>query len=685
MPDSFLEELNRANALMREGNFQGALEITNKLEKKITLPPGDQLTILILKGKIYSLFQQYAVSIKIGKLSYRLSQALGRTDDSIYSLLFKANCVYLGQTDKALDYLLEAEDLLDSLSDISPSHFSRQRANILFRRAWANYIKGNFNTAIETALECLSLHEKLGRRTDIAYSLTLIGDCYFMKADYNNAFDYAMKGKNLFEELGDKIGLTTSLRVLGTIYFGMGNIDQALKYSKKSYSSMIGTPQNKIDALVWITNIYTMKGELDKSLRYLNQGIALSQKEGYNNHYMLFQINTGSIYIMKRDFDLAIEYLKTGSMLAEKMGNDTQLCLALIYLILVNIEKNALEEAQEYLNQLKKLRNENESKLLNHGYLLAKAYFLKCKSGSRIRAKAERLLKQVAQDESYPPIKMNSLIYLCEFYLEEVTFFEDIDLIKEFNPILIQLLKISEEQKMYGTLAEAKLLQAKLSLIQMNLEEAQRLLTQAQRVAELYGLNLIAQKISIEHDNYLEKLGEWESFKERDAPVSERLKLASVDKVLERLQGKRALEPPELLEEEPIVLLIIDKSGISYFNYSFKEGWDFDWLFSSFMSAFETFSSEVFSESIDRIKIGENLILINPVESFLVCYIIKGQSYPGLQKLNRFSKAIKDDNEIWETLSRAVKTGEVLELNKPGSLGIIVKEIFEQGQVDYSP
>ncbi|MHA2323908.1 MAG: hypothetical protein ACXACB_00800, partial [Promethearchaeota archaeon] len=364
---------------------------------------------------------------------------------------------------------------------------------------------------------------------------------------------------------------------------------------------------------------------------------------------------------------------------------DTQLCLALIYLILVNIEKNALEEAQEYLNQLKKLRNENESKLLNHGYLLAKAYFLKCKSGSRIRAKAERLLKQVAQDESYPPIKMNSLIYLCEFYLEEVTFFEDIDLIKEFNPILIQLLKISEEQKMYGTLAEAKLLQAKLSLIQMNLEEAQRLLTQAQRVAELYGLNLIAQKISIEHDNYLEKLGEWESFKERDAPVSERLKLASVDKVLERLQGKRALEPPELLEEEPIVLLIIDKSGISYFNYSFKEGWDFDWLFSSFMSAFETFSSEVFSESIDRIKIGENLILINPVESFLVCYIIKGQSYPGLQKLNRFSKAIKDDNEIWETLSRAVKTGEVLELNKPGSLGIIVKEIFEQGQVDYSP
>jgi hypothetical protein len=131
-----------------------------------------------------------------------------------------------------------------------------------------------------------------------------------------------------------------------------------------------------------------------------------------------------------------------------------------------------------------------------------------------------------------------------------------------------------------------------------------------------------------------------------------------------------------LVEEEPIVLLIIDKSGISYFNYPFKENWDFEWLFSSFMSAFDTFSSEVFSESIDRIKIGDNLILVNPIESFLVCYVIKGQSYLGLQKLNRFSNAIKDNTEIWESLTRAVQTGEALEIDKPQSLGNVVSEIF---------
>ena len=245
------------------------------------------------------------------------------------------------------------------------------------------------------------------------------------------------------------------------------------------------------------------------------------------------------------------------------------------------------------------------------------------------------------------------------------------------NPLIEKLLNYAKEQNIYSSLAEAKLLQAKIALIQMKFEEVQQLLTQAQRIAELYGLNHLAQRISNEHDNYLERIGEWNNLKEKDAPMAERLELASVDGILERLQGKSAIEPPEMDDEEPIVLLIMDKTGITYFSYSFIENWDFDSIFSSFMSAFNSFSAEIFSESIDRIKIGENLILINPIESFLVCYIIKGQSYHGLQKLNRFSNAVKDDTEIWHMLNNAVQTGEALALNKPQSLGNIVNKIFK--------
>jgi hypothetical protein len=201
-------------------------------------------------------------------------------------------------------------------------------------------------------------------------------------------------------------------------------------------------------------------------------------------------------------------------------------------------------------------------------------------------------------------------------------------------------------------------------------------LTKAQKIAEMNALQLLARKISNEHDVLLEELDTWRSLKKTQASVSKRMKLASIDGVMERLQGRRAIEVPEISVEEPILLLIMDKSGVSYFNHSFIGDWDFDDLFSSFMSAFNTFSSEIFSNSIDRVKIADNTILINPIEPYLACYVIKGQSYPAQQKLTQFSDAIKASPEIWEALTRAAKTSEMLELDKPPSLGNAVNEIF---------
>jgi len=74
-------------------------------------------------------------------------------------------------------------------------------------------------------------------------------------------------------------------------------------------------------------------------------------------------------------------------------------------------------------------------------------------------------------------------------------------------------------------------------------------------------------------------------------------------------------------------------------------------------------------------KIGETTILINPIETFLAYYVIKGQSYPAQQKLTRFSETIKSNEEIWKMLYKAAKTSEILELY-PAALGSAVNEIF---------
>ena len=120
----------------------------------------------------------------------------------------------------------------------------------------------------------------------------------------------------------------------------------------------------------------------------------------------------------------------------------------------------------------------------------------------------------------------------------------------------------------------------------------------------------------------------------------------------------------------------MSKDGIPHFTHSFQDAMDFELLFSSFLSAFNSFGSELFSNSIDRINIGEYRILINPLENFLFCYVILGQSYLAKKKLNKFTPGVRNDLVIWNALKLSVKKGKMLEMHNPPVLGKLVNQIF---------
>ncbi|MHA1992870.1 MAG: tetratricopeptide repeat protein [Candidatus Hodarchaeales archaeon] len=632
VPKSTPRDLRYVENLRRQGKLQEALKVIKDIEKKETLTPGDQLSLLISKGKIYTVLQLYPESAKIGELAYRLSRGFGRVPDMIMALIFRANMAILGEFEESLEYLREAEDLLNSLGDASLSFITRQKANILYRKGLAHWVKTDVKEALEEALECLALQEKLGRKTDIGYTLQLLGNIHLSIKKLDLADDYLSRALRIFEELEDPIGGAWILSVLGRVSFNKGDLNNALAYSKKSLSTKSISVILKHSNYATLGDVYYMKGELDRAIRYYRRVSSLAEKRNNYSSMLNFKMVIGQIYVAKGEYELAIEILESGLKLAKEVNLIYPIISSLLGLILVYYQMDLKDELKDRLDQLKEYVEKRDTELIGtrmglNGYRLGKALLLKKSGRSHNRAEAEKLLKQVVQEAPNPLIQQKAISELCEFYLEELHLFNEPEVLEEINPLIEQLLKYAKEQNLYGSLAEARLLQAKLALIQMNFEDAQQLLTQAQRIAELYGLNYLAQRISSEHDNYLDKISEWKNLKEKDAPMAERLELASVDSVIERLQGKSAIEPTELVEEEPIVLLIMDKSGISYFSYVFIEDWDSDWLFSSFMSAFETFSSALFSESIDRIRIGENIILVNPIESFLVCYVIKGQSY----------------------------------------------------------
>ncbi|MFX0029317.1 MAG: tetratricopeptide repeat protein [Candidatus Hermodarchaeota archaeon] len=677
MCDPRPQELIHAEELLNNGKVDEGIEIITNFEKNCKMIPKERLWTLLLRGRAYVYKQQFKKGVEIGEQTYKLSNELGLVLEIIEALILKSQIAFLGKLDEALDLILKAEKLFNSLREEPSTDTTKLKIMLNYMKSWIYIFKSDFNIALDLALEVLTLGKKINFKVLVGYSLGTIATIYSSKGEYDPALEYAFKCLKLFEKLDFQIGVAHSHWLIGHVYSLNGNLNRALEFCEKCLSMEKIKGINRVQALYDLGKVYMSKGELNKALQYTEQSAEIA-KEIFNIYFLvLIRHNIGEIFRRKGEIDKAIEYYKQSLVLSEKMGNMVLMMHSLLSLLLVNIDKNSSVQAQKYLKRLENLSDKHKSTRVKHAYLLGQAIMLKMSNRMADHTDAARLLKQIVEDDIYYPLyHLLAIVSLCDLLLKELSMYNNLEIIDEINPLIIKLFRIAENQHSYSWLAEGKLLQAKLALIQINIEGAKKLLTEAQDIAKTHGLILLSQKISKEHDNLLEQLDQWQTLKRNQAPISDRVKLASVDDVIGRLEGKRAVEPPEIIEEEPILLLIMSEGGITYFNHIFVPNWDHSDLFSSFLSAFNTFSGEFFSKSIDRIRIGENTILINPVEPFLACYVIKGQSYPALQKLSRFTEAVKENSEIWEALEKSAKTSEMLELDKPPALKRVIDEIF---------
>ncbi|MFW9824522.1 MAG: hypothetical protein ACFFE4_16380 [Candidatus Thorarchaeota archaeon] len=676
------KELTHARELMDQAKLDEILEIIEEFEKNESLAQEDKLSALLIKAKVFEYTQKYEICVEINERAYQLSQDLGLVSESVEALIGKANLVFTGDLDKASTYIDEAERIINSIDDNTLIRMLRR--SLLFIKSWILVLNANFIDAEEWAQENLKLtkEEKLGNKFDLAHSYNLLGWIYTYQGHQTKALDYAMKSLKHNKRLNHGAGIANNYGLIATIYNHEGDYDRALKYCKDCLSIKQITKLQKLIVSKTMAQIYFVKSEFNRVMKYIQQAVAIAEELNAISHLIQCLNELGYYNRIIGKKDLAIESFERSLVLSEKWGLDVHMANSLSLLTMVYIDERSRKKANRYFSRLSELYNQTKNKGDTYTYFMylsSKAYMMKTSSRIRDRMESQALYRDLIDSPlttMYPENLNIFLGNLCDLLLEELSMNNEPEILDEITPLLTKSLDLAENTKNYYWLAETKLLHAKLALIEMNIEEAKRLMVEAQRIADLRGLNLLASEISSEHDNLLKQVKIWDTLKKDDAPMAERIKLALTNGVLERIQGKRAVEAPELVKEEPILLLIMDNSGATYFNHHFIVNWDHSDLFSSFMSAFNTFMDEIFSKSIDRIRIGENTILVNPLEQFLVCYVIKGQSYPALQKLTRFTEAIRENSAIWQALNKSVKTSEMLDLDKPPVLKTVINEIF---------
>ncbi len=667
---------------MYSGKVEEAFEIITAFEKKSSLKPKDQLSALLLRGRIYSSKIQIKEAINVGELAFPMSQEQGKVLESIEALLLKALIYNFAKFDESLEYILQAEELLNSISLDSESTLFRLRLQILVAKAWVHFYKGESNVSIDLALEGLRVAEKTEKKFDIAPVLTQLGMIFPHEGKAQLGLECAFKGLELFKDLNFQDGIAFSLYAVVAAYFFMGEVDQALKFENQFLTFKEISDFMKFGNVIILSSIYREKGEPNKALEYLKKAERniLTNSSAYGS-YML---EMGMIYRLLGEFEMAIEYLKQSLTYFTFNKIPHGMAYPLLYLLIINLDQNSMAESKKYLTQLEQISNKLDNKITKHAYQLGKAKVLI--AGNRIHdhAEAEKLLKLITRDDIiFPDYHVLSLVSLCELLVGELLIYNNPEVLGEIQQLILQLIKIAESQNSFSWLAEVKLLQAKLYLIEMKIENAKLLLTEAQRIAEVHGLQMLARKISSEHDNLLEQSKAWESLNEEDASISERIELASVDGVIDRLQGKRTIEPPELLDEQPTLLLIIAEGGALLFSHKFVEDFLYEEdVISGFLTAFTAFSGEIFSKGLDRAKFGEDTILMEPIDKFSVCYLFKGQTYPAMQRLSLFVEQINNSTIILQALEKYFQSSQVLELKDSPLLESLIDETFIKRSIE---
>ncbi|MHA1883586.1 MAG: tetratricopeptide repeat protein [Promethearchaeota archaeon] len=676
------KELIQARQLIEECKFDEA----NRLIENFEEGKGHSLHSIILSQFLKCdllFFRGYHTEvIKLAEQTYKKSLGLGKNILSVDILLVMAHSLtLLFQTDKAYDVIKQGEKLLKSLTFEKPADFKQREARIAFLKGTVNTQKGNIDHAIKQFDLSLSLREELGVKKLIAFSLAGISQLLSLrKGEHDRALNFSKRSLILAEESGNKYCIGVCLYIMTLVFFQKGDLDQSILINERSLVIFNEIDNKNLKAWIFFSqgNNYSLKGELERGIRYYEQSLelfnALSNKRG-----MAYDFNSLSDnYKMKGELDRALECIERSMALSRETGDLRGLANNHDFLIQILIDKGDLERAWTSLGDLEQLNRQLKDKQMDLMYLGLKASLLTKSLRARDRGKAEEILVQLLKDENLNyEGRCSTLINLCELLLTELRITNDLEVLVELNEYIEQLLEIAEKSNSYWILGETYLLQAKLALLSLNLNKARQLLTQGQQIAERYKIKSLAIKISNEHDEILKQLNTWESLKESNSSLKERMEFARLNEQIENMIQKRVIEAPELIDEDPVLLLVVSEGGIPVFSQSFIEDPSFeDYLFGGFFSAINSFISEKFSEGLDRASFGDHTLLMNSISPFLMCYVYKGQSYLAQQRINYFIDELKNDKAVWETIENFYQINKEFQVKDIPSLESLIKDIF---------
>ncbi|MFX1574909.1 MAG: tetratricopeptide repeat protein [Promethearchaeota archaeon] len=532
------EELIQAEQLINDAKIHEAQALLTNYERKKGLTLHDRVSCHLLQCDLLFHQGRYKEILILAEQTYKECSENRYILHSVDCLIFMARSfIYLYKINKALDVITQGEELLKSVSCELSTEIMKREAFIIFLKGLVFERKTEGKLCLKYLKQSLELVEKTDFKRLNAIILRVLGWCILrFKGDMEQAFEYVKQGVNIAKDSKNKFIIAQCLLNLGLLYQYKGDWEKSLKILKECLSTYeeYENKERISNALHDIGFFYTERGEIDRSLEFLEQSLRLNRELGIN--------------------------WKTANSLID---------------ITINLIKNHdLEKANQYLYDLEQMKICSKDKNINLWYKFCKALLLKTSLRAPSRGEAEIILKQII-DEKFGNYELNYnvLLNLCELLLTEARMLNSLEVLEELDSLVAQLLDLAEKCNSYPHLAETYFLKGKMALLTLDVKEARKNLTQAQRIAERWGYNQLATKISLEHEKLSNQIRLWDDLSEKEISLSERINLAGMEKQMEHLLHNRVSLNIQVTEDQITVhkerkICIVCKGAISGFMFS---------------------------------------------------------------------------------------------------------------------
>ncbi len=365
--------------------------------------------------------------------------------------------------------------------------------------------------------------------------------------------------------------------------------------------------------------------------------------------------------------------------MSNSQKNNVWLALDYSNLISCYLDLGDLEKASTYLQLLQEIDKEVENKLLKITTKLSTALVLKRNDNVQDRLKAKELLKDIIneKDVEYQTVEA-AILNLCDLLLIELKKSEDKEIIEDLKFLINKLQEVGIRELTYPLLVQTYWLQSQISLLELNADEAQRLYTKAQAMAEEKDLELMARKISAEHDFLIGQLDLWKQFTTKLPSIQEILELTRIEDMLSLMLKKGVVLPSEVEkeDEQPVIILIFTESGEILFSEKLQDTLEDD-ILERILPQMKTQIEEVTDyKTAQRGRLYDYSYLLRKVDTLFFSYFFVGKSYSAIQKLEKFSSILHESSNIWERLVTFSQSGSTLNFEERNFIASSIDNVF---------